>query len=287
MLGTRRGLRVLGPTDLPEVQQLLARDPITNVFVDHRVRLTRLEPRWLGGEIWGYDEGRGLVSLCHVAANLSPVQATPGSPDGVRDPGPAAGPQVRLDHGRARGRDGAVAACSHRIGVRPDRCGPGSRSWSSTARRVIAVSPDVRRVRPDEIDLLYPACVAMYTEELGVSPETSGGAALYRARVAQLIAKGHAFAHIDDGEVLFKAEIGALTPHACQLQSVWITPRLRGQGLANAYVAAACVLAQQEAPVISLYVNEHNEAARRAYATVGFTDRCRLRHDPVLSALSA
>jgi len=273
MLGTRRGLRVLGPSDLPEVKELLARDPITNVFVDHRVRLTQLEPRWLGGEIWGYDEGRGLVSLCHAAANLSPVQASPaaltayatralqqgrkcGSIMGVHEEVMALWQLLAPDWGPARS-------------VRPRQPflvlqGPP----------VTAVSPDVRRVRPDEIDLLYPACVAMYTEELGISPETSGGAALYRARVAQLIAKGHAFAHIADGEVLFKAEIGALTPNACQLQSVWITPRLRGQGLANRYVAAACVLAQQEAPVISLYVNEHNEPARRAYATVGFTYRC-------------
>lgn len=273
MLGTRRGLRVLGPSDLPEVKELLARDPITNVFVDHRVRLTQLEPRWLGGEIWGYDEGRGLVSLCHAAANLSPVQASPaaltayatralqqgrkcGSIMGVHEEVMALWQLLAPDWGPARS-------------VRPRQPflvlqGPP----------VTAVSPDVRRVRPDEIDLLYPACVTMYTEELGISPETSGGAALYRARVAQLIAKGHAFAHIADGEVLFKAEIGALTPNACQLQSVWITPRLRGQGLANRYVAAACVLAQQEAPVISLYVNEHNEPARRAYATVGFTYRC-------------
>ena len=273
MLGTQRGLRVLGPSDLPEVQQLLARDPITNVFVDHRVRLTQLEPRWLGGEIWGYDEGGSLVSLCHAAANLSPIQASPaaltayatralqqgrkcGSIMGVHEQVMALWQLLAPDWGPARS-------------VRPRQPFLVLEGPPATA-----VSPDVRRVRPEEIDLLYPACVAMYTEELGVSPETSGGAALYRARVAQLIAKGHAFAHIADGEVLFKAEIGALTPNACQLQSVWITPRLRGQGLANAYVAAACVMAQQEAPVISLYVNEHNQPARRAYTAVGFTHRC-------------
>jgi predicted GNAT family acetyltransferase len=274
MLGTRRGLRVLGPGDLPEVRDLLATDPVTHVFVDHRVRLTRLEPRWLGGEMWGYDEGAGLVSLCHAAANLVPVQATPaaltayasralqqgrkcGSLMGVHDDVMALWQLLEPDWGPARS-------------VRP-------RQPFMVLDRppVIPGSTDVRRVRADEIDALYPACVAMYTEELGVSPEVNGGASLYRARVAQLISKGHAFAHIENGEVLFKAEIGALTPSACQLQSVWITPRLRGQRLAHAYVAAACTLAQQESPVISLYVNQHNEAARKTYTTVGFTERCR------------
>lgn len=274
MLGTRRGLRVLGPADLPEVQEFLTRDPITHVFVDHRVRLTRLEPRWLGGEMWGYDAGDGLVSLCHAAANLVPVDATPaaltayatralqqgrkcGSLMGAHEDVMALWQLLEPDWGPARS-------------VRPRQPfmvldGPPA----------VESSPDVRRVAVDEIDVLYPACVAMYTEELGVSPELNGGASLYRARVAQLISKGHAFAHIENGEVLFKAEVGALTPNACQLQSVWITPRLRGRRLAHAYVAAACVLAQQESPVITLYVNQHNEAARKAYSAVGFVERCR------------
>jgi uncharacterized protein len=71
------GLRVLGPDDLPAVQALLACDPVTNVFVDYRVRMTGLDPRWLGGEMWGYVEDGELVSLCHAAANLVPVEATP------------------------------------------------------------------------------------------------------------------------------------------------------------------------------------------------------------------
>ena len=32
---------------------LAARDPVVNVFADYRARPTRLEPRWLGGEMWG------------------------------------------------------------------------------------------------------------------------------------------------------------------------------------------------------------------------------------------
>lgn len=96
---------------------------------------------------------------------------------------------------------------------------------------------------------------------------------MYRARVAQLISRGHAFVHIDDGEVVFKAELGAVTTAASQLQSVWVDPRHRGRGLAAAGVAAVCAAALEDfAPVVSLYVNEHNEPARRAYDRVGFTE---------------
>ena len=48
-------------------------------------------------------------------------------------------------------------------------------------RPVTRADPLVRRVRPDEIDMLLPACVAMFTEEVGVSPLPGDGGALYRA----------------------------------------------------------------------------------------------------------
>jgi uncharacterized protein len=59
------------------VHELTARDPVVNVFVDYRARVTQLEPRWLGGEVWGYEVDGELVSACHAGANLVPVQATP------------------------------------------------------------------------------------------------------------------------------------------------------------------------------------------------------------------
>jgi len=57
------------------------------------------------------------------------------------------------------------------------------------------------REEPDEIDILWPACVAMFTEEVGVSPTIGDGGASYRARLEQLIRSGRAFARIEDGEV--------------------------------------------------------------------------------------
>ena len=271
MLRTRPHVRVLGPADLDDVLRLLARDPVTHVFLEHRARLTRLEPRWLGGEVWGYDEGDGLEAICHSAANLAPAFASERALEAFAG--------RALAHGR---KCGSIIGRQDEVAVLWRMLEP---SWGP-ARSIrphqpfmvldsppaVEPSPDVRRVRPDELDVLYPACVAMYTEELEVSPEAGGGASMYRARVNQLIAKGHAFAHIEDGRVLFKAELGSITPYACQLQSVWVSPELRGRGLGSAGVATICNVAMAEiAPVVSLYVNQHNHAAQRAYEKVGFT----------------
>ena len=71
--------------------------------------------------------------------------------------------------------------------------------------------------------------------------------------------------------MLFKTEVGAATSYACQLQGVYVRPDLRGKGIAAAAIAG--VVEQVRAtisPVVTLYVNDHNLAARRAYERVGF-----------------
>ena len=271
MLETEAEVRVLGPTDLPAVLDLVALDPVVNVFVDYRSRLTRLEPRWLGGEVWGYVEDGRLVSACHSAANLVPVQAT--------------APAVTAFAARAAGQ---TRRCATIVGpaetvvplwqhleptwgpareVRLDQ--PHLEIASAPA---VEPAPQVRRTEPVDLEVLYPACVQMYTEEVGVSPEAGGGAELYRARVAQLVSKGWSFAWMEHGRVVFKAEVAAASPHAAQVQGVFVAPERRGQGLAAAGMAAVVALTREHiAPVVSLYVNAHNTAARRAYERAGFT----------------
>jgi len=117
----------------------------------------------------------------------------------------------------------------------------------------LAPDPAVRRVRPDELEILYPACVAMFTEEVGISPANGDGGSLYRTRVGELIGQGRAFARIDDGRVVFKAEVGAATANVCQIQGVWVDPALRGLGYANGGMAAVVALAPADVAGAVMY----------------------------------
>ena len=272
MLRTQTGLRLLGPSDLPAMLELTACDPVVNVFVDYRARLTQLDPRWLGGEVWGYHEEGRLVSACHAAANLVPVQATPTALVAFAER--AASQQRRC--ATIVGPSQAVEPLWQHLSAHwPE---PREARWRQPHLQIaqespIAPDPLVRRTERADLEALYPACVAMYTEEVGVSPEIGGGADLYRARVAQLVAKGWSFARIEDGRVVFKAEVAAASPFACQVQGVYVDPSRRGEGLAAAGMAAVVRHALRDiAPVVSLYVNEHNLAARKAYARAGFED---------------
>lgn len=270
MLSTRHGVRVLGSSDLGAFGDLVAQDPVVNVFAAHRARVTNLEPRWLGGEVWGRFDGGRLTAACHVAANLVPVQADEDD--------------ARIFAERALSRPRTVSTLlGPEVAVRAfwdvvaDTWGtPRDQRWEQPHLEIatdphVKPDPEVRRSTLADVDVLYPACVSMYTEEVGVSPELFGGADFYRTRVKNLVSQGWSFARIEDGRVVFKAEVASLSPAAAQVQGVWVEPELRGTGLGTAGMAAVVEAVRRDlAPVVSLYVNDYNVAARRAYERVGF-----------------
>ncbi|MZD04838.1 GNAT family N-acetyltransferase [Streptomyces sp. SID5785] len=271
---TQTTTRVLEPSDLDAALAVLDREPVANAFVTARVRIAGLDPWRLGGEMWGWYEDGMLQSLCYAGANLVPICATDRAVRGF------------ADRARRAGR-----RCSSIVGP----AGPTARLWSLLEpswgpprevrahqplmvadRMPEAVVPDpyVRRIRKDEMDTIMPACVAMFTEEVGVSPLAGDGGLLYQARVAELVGSGRSFARLDEhGKVAFKAEIGAATDRACQIQGVWVAPEYRGRGLAAPGMAAVLRYALADvAPVVSLYVNDFNTPARAAYRRVGFEE---------------
>jgi predicted GNAT family acetyltransferase len=270
VLRAQRSLRVLGPADLDEVLVVLARDPVVNVVVDHRARTTQLQPRWLNGEVWGYYEEGELLSVCHAAANLIPAMATPRALEQFASRAEEQGRRCSTLLGRSEDVEAMWSRLRHSW-QRPRDIRRNQPHLEIGTAPLVAPDPRVHRCTQDDVELLYPACVAMYTEEVGVSPEEHGGAALYRARVAQLASRGWSFARIEGGRVLFKAEVAAASPYACQVQGVYVAPECRGTGLGQAGMAAVVDLAMTHvAPVVSLYVNEHNLPARRVYERVGF-----------------
>jgi predicted GNAT family acetyltransferase len=267
---TSAAVRVLDDRDVPEVLEILARDPVSNVFVSSRVEAAGLDPWRLGAEMWGHVADGQIAGLCYAGANLVPVT------------GDAAAMAVFAERARRHGRrcssivgpQDLVAPLWHRLepvwgparDVRPEQP-----LMVTTRPAGVPADPLVRRVQAGEIDVLLPASIAMFTEEVGVSPVAADGGSLYRSRVNELIQLGRSFARIEDGRVVFKAEVGAVTAAACQIQGVWVDPALRGRGLSVAGMAAVideCL--RSLAPAVSLYVNDYNVAARRAYERVGF-----------------
>ncbi|MFB8101262.1 MULTISPECIES: GNAT family N-acetyltransferase [Streptomyces] len=270
---TQTTTRVLEPSDLGAALAILESEPVANAFVTSRVQVAGLDPWRLGGEMWGwYADGR-LRSLCYAGANLVPICAGPEAVRAFADRARRAGRRCSSIVGPAE-----PTALLWRLlepGWGPAREVRANQPLMVTESPSADVTPDplVRRIRKDETEVLMPACVAMFTEEVGISPLAGDGGLLYQARVAELIGAGRSFARIDDGKVVFKAEIGAATTQACQIQGVWVAPEHRGKGLSETGMAAVLRYALADvAPVVSLYVNDYNTPARKAYRRVGFRE---------------
>jgi len=263
------------PADGPALRALLDRDPVAHCFVASRIlRSGRVEtdPWRAGGELWGVrGTGGTLMSAVYLGANLVPIETTAETRAVLGDRLVALPRRCSSLVGPAA----EVLALWERLApawgpareIRPDQ---PLLALDGAPR--VPPDPRVRRVRSDEIDILLPACIAMFTEEVGVSPNAGGSTAAYRSRIAELIAAGRAFAVIEDGRVQFKAEVGAATDEVCQVQGVWVDPALRGRRLSVAGMSAVVELARADiAPCVSLYVNAFNTAARAAYSAVGFS----------------
>jgi uncharacterized protein len=262
------GARLLDDRDRAGVRALLERDPVAACMVAARVEVAGLDPWRLGGELWGV--GSRLDGLCFSGANLVPLR------------GERAALRSFADRARRHGR-----GCSSLVG-RAELVLPLwdelSGHWTPAREvrsdqplmalagaPVVAPDPYVRPVRPDELDRYLPAAIAMFTEEVGVDPRLGDGGAGYRSRVAELIAAGRAFARFEGDQVVFKAEIGALSSQVGQIQGVWVHPDRRGHGLGTAGTAAVVERLAAMGRVSSLYVNDFNTVAKAAYRRIGFT----------------
>lgn len=244
-------------------------------MVAARVEIAGAEPWRLGGELWGCDQrsvrGGRLSGLCFAGPNLIPLHGN--------------GAALRAFAERALSRR---RSCSSLVGPaeqvlplwaelepewRPAREVRADQPLlAMTTTSGIPIDPLVRRVRPEELDRYLPAAIAMFIEEVGVDPGGEDGGRGYRARVAELIAGGRAFARFEGPDVVFKAEIGAMSANVGQIQGVWVHPDRRGKGLgASGTAALVDTLVNRFARTASLYVNAFNAPALAAYRRVGFS----------------
>ena len=270
--GRSTGGRALTDADVPAALRVCAQVPVDAVLAAARVATAaEVGLRRAGGTLWGFERDDELVAVCGSGANLVPV-----IPPGAEDAIPAF---ARLARGAARRSSSIVGERSAVLGLWELL----ARDWPD-AREVRADQPSlvidseplaaadslVRRTSPDEYDAVLPACVAMFTEEVGYSP-ASGPSGPYEMRVRHLVAQGRSFARFEGSKVLFKAEIGALAGGVAQVQGVWVDPTRRGEGHAVAGMAAVVQQVRRSvAPTVSLYVNHFNAAALATYRRVGF-----------------
>lgn len=265
-------IRALDNRSVEQLRAIIARDPIRYCYVASRLAQ--------GGhglfkhsysDVIGYFDDGHLKSALLLGANVVPINTSS---------------VARQEFARSLSRMGR--RCSSIVGQSEEVLDLWSlleSTWGS-AREVrrnqpmmsistnsaVDVDDEVRFATKFDLDILMPACIDMFTGEVGVSPIAHGAGPAYRNRISDLITQRQSLVKVVNGDVVFKAEVGSIGDGVAQIQGVWVKPSLRGQGIAVPAMAAVVNKVRANiAPVVSLYVNDFNTAAIATYNRVGFT----------------
>lgn len=264
-------IRALDAQSIELVKNLIEQDPVRHCFLAARLEQTkqsRFRPSY--PDLLGYFDDGNLKSILMTGANIVPVNTSL-----------IARQEFATVLGRSGRRSSSIVGPAEEV---LDLWSKVSVSWGP-AREVRGNQPvltmrsnsslpfdhDVRYSNLSDLDELLPACVAMFTDEVGISPTLNGGGNAYRNRISELVSSRRSFVKYLGSELVFKAEAGTVGAGVAQIQGVWVKPEYRGRGIAAPAMAAVVKLALADlAPVVSLYVNDYNEAALKTYRTVGF-----------------
>ncbi|GAB34283.1 GNAT family N-acetyltransferase [Gordonia otitidis] len=263
------GDKPLGARDAPTVARVLGADPIASCMVAARFETHGIDPRLLGGELWTADNPS--TSLCFSGANLIPLVGTTADMNYFAE---RALSSARVCSSIVGGSD-LVLAMWDRLSLAwgPAREVRPAQPLLALARPPsVAPDPAVRLVTLDDLDVYLPAAIEMFIGEVGVDPCAGDGGRSYRRRLAALISAQRVFARFENGQVVYKAEIGSLSRRVGQIQGVWVDPDKRGRGFGAGGTAAVAAAVQAQGRIPSLYVNSFNLPARAVYEHVGFTE---------------
>jgi ribosomal protein S18 acetylase RimI-like enzyme len=233
-----------------QILAFCAEDPVERVFLE--------EMALRGAERFAAVEGDGfLAGLVYVGINVVPAGRGCGAFADI-----VAGERPRM----LFGEDGAVAElweAVRRSLPTPSLDRPGQPVFV-TGGIPDAGDSGLRPALPEDLELLLPACASAHFEELEVDPLTQDPAG-FRRRTLTQIEEGRSWLWAEDGVILFKAEASAWTPHAVQLQQVWVDPQVRNRGYGKRGLADLCRLLLERAPAVCLFARPENAPAIRVY----------------------
>src|SRR5687768_7978488 len=140
-------------------------------MVAARVEVAGLDPWRLGGEVWAYDHrslrGGRVDALCFAGPNLIPLRGNAQALRGFADRARRRGRMCSSLVGPAEQVLGLWEELSPDWGPAREVRGDQPLMAISTAPK-ITPDPQVRQVRPSELNRYLPAAISMFIEEVGI-----------------------------------------------------------------------------------------------------------------------
>ncbi len=264
-------VKAIDNASLPALRALIEREPIRHCFVASRIEAggrSFWKPSF--PDILGYFDDGHLKSALLLGANVVPINTSQTARREFAD--------VLIRAGRRA--SSIVGPAEEALDLWDLVKGPWGTAREIRAQQPVLAMTERSVVQPDDqvrystladLDILVPACVEMFTQEVGISPLVGGSANSYRTRISELVSNRRSFIKRIDDTVVFKAEVGCVGGGVAQIQGVWVNPAFRAQGIAAPAMSTVVQRVIEDiAPTASLYVNDFNTPALALYKSVGF-----------------
>jgi predicted GNAT family acetyltransferase len=131
---------------------------------------------------------------------------------------------------------------------------------------------EVAGLRPatlEDLELTLPVHARMAEEESGVNPLVKDPDG-FRLRCARRIEQGRTWVLIEEGKLIFKADIFADTPEVIYLEGIYVNEEERAKGYGLRCLSQLSRTLLQRTEALCLLVNEENAPARAFYRKAGF-----------------
>jgi ribosomal protein S18 acetylase RimI-like enzyme len=139
-------------------------------------------------------------------------------------------------------------------------------SWPIEAREPVE---NLRRATAAELDLVMPVQAELAFDESGINPlqvDPEG----FRKRCLRRIEQGRTWVVIEDGKLIFKADVISRTAAVSYLEGIWIADDRRTNGNGLRFMSDLMRRLLEETKSICLLVNETNKRALNFYRKCGF-----------------
>jgi len=129
--------------------------------------------------------------------------------------------------------------------------------------------PALRLATLDDLDLIVPVHAQTVVEAGGVDPLEADPEG-FRQRCSRRVEKRKTWVLIEQGDLVFKAEVLTQTAAVSYLEGVWVNPKERGRGYGLRCISQLSRSLLQRTSSICLLVDEKARAAQAFYRKAGY-----------------
>jgi len=144
--------------------------------------------------------------------------------------------------------------------------------WPVEVRDNATPTPQLQLATAAELELIMPVQANMAFEESGVNPLDVDPIG-FRRRCLRRIEQGRTWVVIENGSLVFKADIIAETSEVIYLEGIWLSEEARNQSHGVNLVSELSRMLLKRAHSVCLLVNERNKRAQAFYKKCGYLFR--------------